>query len=225
MKKEYTIPELLGLMQVKGYSENVTGAVNTLLNTQDKITYKEALEVATKEITGYKDVKFVEHNDSAKSFRNDVTFFNNGGVDYGTNIFGMPIYQPLILEGVKGVADGKDLVLESAIVEINKSKEIVVTKIQGQEKSVKEHISDGDWQIKVSGMISQMGPGYPLDQVKKYNAFMSLNEPLSITHEVLNMMGITEIVITGVEYPSSTFNNAQVYGFSALDDEPLIVKA
>ncbi len=209
MTKQYTIPELLGLMQIRGYSPRGAAALNKLLNAKDKISYDQALKIATQEVTGYSEVQ-VYDSDTA---------------DAPTNVFGLPIYHPLVLEGVPGTEASEDLILVGAIIEFNRTKDIVITKIQGQEKSVKEHINNGDYQIKVSGMIATYGKGYPFDDVGKLKAFLNLNQPISIVHEVLNAFDINEIVITGDSFPKSNFTNAQVYSFNALDDEPLIVRS
>lgn len=203
---EYSLPEILNKAGIKGYSPRLGNAINTLLRTQDREEYNESLRAATKELTGYENIELYEEDNQYSP----TTHFD-----------GLPIYQPLLLQQVEATAD--DLLLDSAVVELNRPKRIVVTELKGKDNSVKEFINNGDWQIKVSGILANRGVGYPKDQLRALEDYMSAKVAIPVVHEVLNRLNIYEMVVTDYAYPRSPFQNIQPYEFSCLSDEPTII--
>lgn len=206
MAKEYTIPQILQIAGIRGYTPRLASAVNTLLNSKSNIEYEAALKTATIEITGYDSV----------SVYDDVL---SGAYAASNHFEGLPIYMPLLFEKIEGTSE--DLLLESAILEINRPKNIVVTTLQGRDTSVKEFINNGDFVLSVSGIICKKGVGYPMEQVKNLAKFFAAKVSIPIVHEVLNMLGVYELVITSSSLPSSPFTNAQPYSFNALSESPI----
>lgn len=142
--------------------------------------------------------------------------------DYGRNttgFVGLPLFQPLLLKaGEPGVAD---LFLQSAVVNISRTKNIVQTVVQGRDTSVKEYINSGDWMITVDGIIFRMGWQYPLEEVVFFNEYMEKNLPLEVTHEILNALGINQVVVTDYTLTKTRHINCQAYSFNCVSDEPL----
>ncbi len=204
MAFEYTIPELLKLSGLRGYTPRLASAVNGLISSRNEIDYDKALKQVTEGITGYQlpNVEIV-----------NATFSDKSHFD------GLPIYQPLVFE--KLTKSAKDYMLDSAVVSINRTKDIVVTKVQGRDSTVKEFISNGDYQISVTGIIANRGVGYPKADVKEFAGYMSANKSLKITHEVLNMLGVHELVVTDYSLPATEYQNLQTYSFSAISETPV----
>jgi hypothetical protein len=196
-----------------------------MLSTSDAVTYQEASKVATQEIAGYDNVNLFEpsKNGSGLYESSAVKLDTNDNLSHGANRFGLPIYHPLVLEAVPDTEANEDLLLDGAIVEFNRTKDIVITKIQGQTRSVKEHINNGDYMLSVSGVICNTRPGYPFEEIELYKAFMDVEKPIKVVHDVLNAFGINSIVITDHKQPKGEFTNAQSFAFNAIDDEPLII--
>ena len=201
MAKEYTIPELLGFAAIRGYSPRLGEALNTLVSTSSEVEYQNALEIATAETSGLYDYTEIG------------TFTDKSHFE------GLPIYLPLILESIDGVKD--DLLLESAIVSVGRTKNIVITDVQGRDTSVKEFINNGDWDISITGIICNNGVGYPLDQVREFQDYMTAKSSIKVVHEVLNMLGINEIVVTDQSMPSSPMVNVQRYSFNAISEKEI----
>lgn len=209
MSREYTIPQILGIAGIRGYSPTLSSAVNTLLNTNDTIQYNAALKSATIEIGGY---------ELGEVFDSD-TF---SGYDENNHFPGLPIFIPFLFEKIEDAED--DFLLDSAVIEISRQKNIIITNLQGRDTSVKEFINNGDYSISVSGLICSKGVGYPKSRVKEIEKFFKAEQSIPIIHEVLNMLGIYEIVITDYALPSSSFSNIQPYSFNAISEVPVELK-
>lgn len=199
---EFKLPELALLTSDVRYNPALSVAVNTLINTRNPIEYKQALEDATKIAVGYENVSLYKRK------------------DYGTssNLTGMPLFQPLTLIGEDGQ---EDFILESAIIDLSRTKNIVTTVVQGRDTSVDEWINNGDWMMSVKGIICANEARYPLNEVLQYEAFMELNRSIKIKHELLNALGIYELVVQSQKYPKSPSVNLQTYSFTAKATKPL----
>tara|TARA_R110002111_G_scaffold140072_4_gene206030 strand:- start:826 stop:1458 length:633 start_codon:yes stop_codon:yes gene_type:complete len=207
MANEYTISELMQLSGLRGYTPRLAGALNTLLSTNSEIEYQQALKIASTTIKGYDNVQVYDDSNI------------KGQVE--SSFFGLPIYMPLVLEGIDGI---EDYLFDSAFVEISRQKNIVITNVQGRDTSVKEFINNGDFTIAVTGIIAQKEIGYPKDLVSHFNEFMSYKGSIPIIHEVLNMLGINEIVITDYSLPADNLANAQQYSFNAINEVPALLR-
>lgn len=201
MAIEYTIPQLLAQAGLRGYTPRLSGAINQLLNADNEIEYQAALQTATEETTGIRD------------------YSDGEGQSVDNHFEGLPIYMPLILEGDDEIPD--DLLLHSALVDFNRQKNIVTTIVQGRDVSVKEFINNGDFQIRVQGIIANRNAGYPRQEVNELKRFLHAKKSIKIVHEVLNMFGIHEIVITDYAFQNSSFINWQPYSFTAVNEVPI----
>lgn len=209
MAREYTIPQILGIAGIIGYSPALAVAANKLLNSKNPIEYQAALKTATIEIGGYELGEVFD----ADSF---------SGYDENNHFPGLPIFMPFLFEKIEDAED--DYLLDSAIIDLSRQKNIIITNLQGRETSVKEFINNGDYAISVSGLICSKGVGYPKSRVKEIEKFFKAKTSIGIIHEVLNMLGIYDIVITDYKFPTSPFSNAQPYSFNAISEVPAELK-
>jgi hypothetical protein len=139
---------------------------------------------------------------------------------YGDSYFPeLPKFLPLTIG--KNDVINEDLLLESAIVEISNTKNIVSTAIQGRDGTVKEFISNGDYQVSVQGSFAFKGLDWPRDNVALLRQFMEAGMALKVTHEVLNALGIYEIVVTDWSLPQTSFVNIIPYKINAVSDWPI----
>jgi hypothetical protein len=201
MTQSFSIPELFALAENIRYQPGLAAALNTALRTRNKEEYELAMRDATKIAIGYESVNVYTRK------------------DYGTSSIlpGTPLFQPLLL---KGVDSQDDLLLESAVLEVSQQKNIVVTPVQGRDNAVKEFINGGDWNISVSGIICAREHRYPLDEVIEFEQFMQRKATIQVVHELLNVIGVYEIVILDHKLSKSPHINCQAYSFTAVSDEP-----
>lgn len=199
---EFKLPELALLSASVRYNPLLSVAVNKLYNTRSPIEYDQALQEATQIAIGYEN----------------VTIYNRKDYGSSSNLEGMPLFQPLTFVGQ---GDLESLLLESAVLELSRTKNIISTVIQGRDTTVDEWINNGDWQMSVSGIICANEARYPLESVLEFEKFMDLNKSIKVEHEIMNALGIYEIVILSEKLSRTPSINLQTYSFTAKATKPL----
>jgi|SRR5690554_364179 len=204
--RKYNIPELVTkLAGDVNYRPEVAYALQALMQSTNRIDYNTALKEVTDIVNGYESIPAQDRKDYGES----------------SNLAGVPLFQPMTLR----VEGEDDLFLESAVIDITMPRNIVETIIDGRDSSVKEFINNGDFEISVSGMICNTSYGYPLEQVVNFMKFMKKESTLEVDHEVLNALGVYEIVIMQPTLQKTPYINCQQYSFTAKSDVPLELNA
>lgn len=201
----YTIPELLRTIGIRGYLPQAATALNRALRAENEIEYQQQLREASRQITGFEGIEVYEPEGFLFS-SNEKPYFE-----------GLPVWMPLLFANED---IGEDLLLDSAIVQVNLPKNIVTTSIQGRNGTVKEYVGNGDYQLSVSGILADR-QGYPKDLVALMRAYMETANPLAVTSELLNLLGIYQVVVTGWNLPAHPFINCAAYSFTAISDRPV----
>lgn len=149
-----------------------------------------------------------------------------------TSFFGTPVYSNLqILPFSYDTLDGENIqisngiTIDTVIFTINQTKNIVKTPIQGRNGTVKEYISDGDFQIEISGAIVSPGRTYPQTEVNELIEILKAPIAIpsdSLISEYLNWFGIHSIVIESYDFPQTEgTRNQQEFRISAVSDIPV----
>jgi len=129
------------------------------------------------------------------------------------------------LEGNK--IDYTGMIIDTVIIEVSETKNIIKTPIQGRSGTVKEYISDGDYIINVRGVIHSRDKTeqrkYPLKLVQDLMNIFKAQRSLKVTSTFLNeVFGIDDIVIERYNIPQvEGVRNQQVFSFSASSDVPI----
>jgi hypothetical protein len=205
--------------------------VTNILTTTNEGEYLDSLRNLTEEY-------FLE---SVKELTEVDEFIMAGGT------FNLPVFAPLVIEIPEGdVVDikvqGKGVFEKNAFVtelfgatfgfrldgvalNVQRSKNIVTTAIQGRDYTVKEFISNGDHEITVNGVLATHGKGYPTAQVVQLRRILDANYALKVIHPVLRKLGVFELVVTNYDFPSNNgMKNIQPFSFNALSEVPLEIK-
>jgi hypothetical protein len=112
------------------------------------------------------------------------------------------------------------------------AKNIVTTQIQGRNGTIKEYVSDGDFEIDVRGVIVGDGQNeYPSLDVEELVRLLTVPDTLTVTSDFLSRFssisplgieGIDNVVITDFSLPQREgFRNAQLFQFKMLSNEPI----
>lgn len=129
--------------------------------------------------------------------------------------------------------EDKKIIFEECIISVNQEKNIVTTALQGRNGTVKEYISDGDYQISINAAVSSYeGEGtdyetvleYPEDKAKQVVELLELPETLSVQSDFLEVFGIKSVVVTGFSLEQETHSNRQSFQIQMLSDEPYEIK-
>lgn len=198
MSRNYTIPEILSIIGIRGYIPKAATAINKAIQAKSELDYSQSLREATELIIG------LEAQDYGKS-----SFFE-----------GVPIWLPLLLQN----DEIGEILLENAVVDLTRTKNIVTTSVQGLDGTVKEYISNGDWQITIRGIIAQKQYGYPKERYKQLLKFLQINKPIKVANRWINDAEIYSIVITDYKLPYNPHINCIIYEFNALSDKPIELK-
>jgi hypothetical protein len=119
------------------------------------------------------------------------------------------------------------LVFDTVLMMVDQPKNIVKTKVQGKNGSVKEYISDDDYMINIRLLIVGKPGVMPLDEVSALKKALSAPVPLAINSRWLQNLGIDSIVVEHVSYPQVEGEySMQAVEIRASSDEPieLIIK-
>jgi len=129
-----------------------------------------------------------------------------------TSKLGTPVYSRVVLKQnlntVVGNAQTGDgyVKLDTCLVKVSQSKNIIKTAIQGRDGAVKEYIAAGDYQISIEGQLLSNSP-YKLPVEELANLIALLTEPneIVIDSDFVQMFGVTYVVV-------ESFNHDQIEG-------------
>lgn len=118
--------------------------------------------------------------------------------------------------------------IPTVLFNVTQRKNIVVTPVQGRNGTVKEYISDGDFQINIKGVIAGLNGVYPNAQaqgnsnlVSDLTQVLALAKSLKVNSWYLNQFGITELVVTDYNFPQVEGQySTQAFEISALSNTP-----
>lgn len=141
-----------------------------------------------------------------------------------TTKYGAPVFK---FSDVRLKYGDTNILLDTAILSISMSKNIVTTTLQGRDGTVKEYISDGDYNISIKGVIDSGNMFvYPEKLVKQLKDICDVKDNVEILSPFVEMLGITEAVITSYSFNQVPAGyNVQPYEITLLSDVPLIIKA
>jgi hypothetical protein len=142
----------------------------------------------------------------------------------GKTKYGAPIFK---FSEVKLKSSTDEILLDTALINISQSKNIVTTTLQGRDGTVKEYISDGDYNISIKGVIDSGNMFvYPEALVKRLKDICDVKGNIELLSPFSELLGITEAVITGYSFNQVPAGyNVQPYEITLLSDVPLIIKA
>lgn len=128
--------------------------------------------------------------------------------------------------------DGKEFIFNECIIALNIEKNIVTTALQGRNGTIKEYISDGDYNISIDAGIStytldykeDFDIAYPIDAVAELKKFLSIPEALEVQSDFLEIFGIKSAVVKSFGLQQETHSNRQSINIQMFSDEPYEIK-
>lgn len=122
------------------------------------------------------------------------------------------------------------IVMDQVSVKVTMSKVIVSTKVQGLDGSIKEHISNGDMDIVITGSIVATGPmgevidEYPEQGVRDLIEMAGIKDALQVGGYFTDLFGISKIVVNKFGITQSTHLNSQEFVIDAVSDMEYVIK-
>lgn len=123
------------------------------------------------------------------------------------------------------------LTIPDVTINVSKQKEIVKTALVGRAGTVKEYITDGDYQLEMSiGVVAvdennEIIDQYPEQAMSTLREIFEEDQSLEASSKFLEVFGINKIVITGFSAKQMTYANRQVVDVSALSDDDYIIQS
>jgi hypothetical protein len=147
----------------------------------------------------------------------------------GRSYLGTPVIDNLEFpQGAYTDLDGNTIsygavVVDTVIFEVNKPRNIIKTSIQGRSGTIKEYVSDGDYQINCRGMISNRQNVFPLDAVRALRQVLEIPQQIPVVSLFLNdVFEIFNIVIESYNIPQVEGKRNEIpFSFVASSDVPL----
>lgn len=97
-------------------------------------------------------------------------------------------------------SDGNLLYAPPPMCSFTKSKNLIITEIDGSDAEVVERYGDKSWQIKLQGLLIDMQNHlYPKKEVIKLREFFDLQEAIAVEGEFFDDLNIKSIYFTDVE--------------------------
>jgi len=150
--------------------------------------------------------------------------------ELGTPVFGsLFIEAPAWIQAVNGKIerfDSETIRLDVVLIDISLSKEIVSTKITGLRGSVKEFITNGDYEITIRGGFFSPQPNVkPWDLINQLLKIVRTPISLTVKNRFLAAHGIENMVITNYATPQREgAYGSYLFEISALSDTPFELK-
>lgn len=142
-----------------------------------------------------------------------------------TSALGTPVYSNLVIASGNytdiygNVINYPSIEVDTVLFNINSSRTIIKTPIQGLDGTVKEYISDGDNIINIKGIIQGANGVYPIGEVNKLIAICNAKCALSVQNTYLTENNIFNIVIESYSLPQDMGSQSQqVFELNCLSD-------
>jgi hypothetical protein len=148
-----------------------------------------------------------------------------------SRIFNQPIYSDITFNSGSYTDQNnltqefEELNIELVLVTVMNTKNIIETTLQGRNGTVKEYISDGDYQIKITGILYGSGMNnYPQEDVQKLHNICLAPQSINVTSSFLKMFNIEDIVIKSYSIEQQEgVRNSQPFTLNCVSDVPLIL--
>lgn len=150
------------------------------------------------------------------------------GYDKKGGLFGNPIWDTVKLitpnyTNDAGVNIGSSsLTLDIALLEISNDRNIVKTKIAGRNGTIKEYMSDGDYDITIKGsLVGELANTPPVDLLKTFTFISTCPEAVTVESNLLSYFNVYYLVIEKPRIKQRK-GSRNIYDFelTCVSDEP-----
>ncbi len=130
------------------------------------------------------------------------------------------------------VGGDQEIILTECILTVTQERNIVTTALQGRSGTIKEYISDGDYEIEVMAALQPALEGesfvppdrYPLDELTAFIKLLQGQDSVDVQSDFLDMFGISSAVVKSYKMDQQTHSNRQTFSITLLSDSPYEIK-
>lgn len=137
-----------------------------------------------------------------------------------TSYLGTPVFSDLTL---KATEEDDGLNVQTVLFDVGQRKNIITTTVPGRSGTVKEYISDGDYDVQIAGLlVSEDMYSYPTDQVKTLRRLLQTNTELIAVSPFLQLFNIYNLVVLDYRIPQERgYQNHQPFNINCISDTPI----
>lgn len=125
----------------------------------------------------------------------------------------------------------KEILLNECIITVSQDKNIVSTTIQGRPGTIKEYISDDDYQITLDIGLSNFDFNkesnsfeYPISTVEEFLEMLRLAVPITLQSDFLNVFEIDTAIVKSYNLQQETYSNRQSIVVNMISDSNYFIK-
>ncbi len=132
--------------------------------------------------------------------------------------------------GMRSVHSGIEIEFEECIISIHQPRNIVRTSLQGRDGTIKEYISDGDYEISIQAGISNYSNNeegdstgshdYPREGLEDLILLLKSKEALEVQSDFLDLFGVESAVVVSYHLRQETHSNRQGIQIEMVSDTP-----
>lgn len=145
------------------------------------------------------------------------------------SFLGTPVYSRVVLKRsidttINNDIAGQDYIkLDNAIITVTQNKNLVLTPVQGRNGTVKEYISDGDYQISIKCQItSNYAYKFPQEEIDYLTDLLQIPNEIVIDSDFINLFGVTYAVVQDYNFGQVEGSRGRVdFTCNLLSDEPI----
>lgn len=140
-----------------------------------------------------------------------------------TSYLGTPVFSNLIFDAEPDTPENFALEIDTVLMTVSMTKNIVKTPLQGRDGTVKEYISDGDYMVDIRGEIVSEQPNvYPKDLVARLVNLCRVKHQLNVSSFFLQLFSVSAIVIDDYEVAEKLGSrNSVPFSIRASSDTPI----
>lgn len=124
------------------------------------------------------------------------------------------------------------ITLVECVMTVTQEKNIVATALQGRNGTIKEYISDGDYQIEVAASVqlpTEAGgfappDQYPISELRNILEMFRKAESIEVQNDFLQLFGVESAVIQSYSFEQQTHSNRQMFQATLLSDSAYEIK-
>lgn len=150
----------------------------------------------------------------------------------GYSLYGTPYASDIEFQAGKYInSEGQTIeyqgiLLYDMIMVVNQTKNIVKTPVQGRAGSFKEYISDGDFNVTITGKLSPPDKEsvyiYPEDAMNTLIELCKVQDSIAVVCKYLQRFSIYNLVIESYDLPQTEGSHTiQAFTLNCLSDEPV----
>lgn len=114
------------------------------------------------------------------------------------------------------------ITIDAVLIRVQQSKQIIRTEVAGRAWTVKEYISDGDYDISISGAFYTTDYTYPTNEVERLIEVLTIPATISVVCPFLQKFNIDQIAISNFSLQQNAGNaTIQTFEISALSDRAI----